>query len=608
MVKVNAQSSLDFYVSGVENVIDIMDYESSIAHFVLPGGESYTISIPDTCKAWGNTNDNNDENDLFPGLVIVYTDTDEPDKNHHVYHIMKPGESITTEMLYIDKHDSSYIHAFFLDRNETENNRGGYYVNVTGSQQFTYYVSAFEHAINFRPLTEPLQIRLDGGRAYEISVPDTCRAWMGTNDNNELNDLFPGVIIYYSDMDEPDRNRMQMAVLRPGDRYFTNELFTASNDSSYIRAFFLDRKSTTPSRGGYTLKILDRPEEPENPYYVDASRHRIDILDYADSVAFFSLPGNQSYTISIPDTARAWGNNNDNNPLNDLFPGIIITYSDTDEPDGNHHQYHLLKPGESIETEVLYTGMNDSSYIRAFFLDRNATDNNGGGYHLTINGSETFTYYVSALQHAINFRNMDQPLQIKLAGRKAYEIKVPEDSRAWLGTNDDNELNDLFPGVILYYSDIDEPDGNRMQIHILRPGDKHITNGLFTASNDSSYIHAFFLDRKSTTASRGGYMLDILVSIDAENKYVIGDYDLYQNFPNPFNPVTTIGYKLSYRSDVKIILYDALGRKVKTVVNDVRHAGYHSVELDMSAFASGVYYYSIQTADFARVRKMLLIK
>jgi len=84
--------------------------------------------------------------------------------------------------------------------------------------------------------------------------------------------------------------------------------------------------------------------------------------------------------------------------------------------------------------------------------------------------------------------------------------------------------------------------------------------------------------------------------------------ELRQNFPNPFNPSTTIRYELPLENRVKLEVFDILGRKVKTLVDGRIQAGYHTVQFDARDLASGVYIYRLVTDNAVRVQKMTLIK
>jgi len=85
-------------------------------------------------------------------------------------------------------------------------------------------------------------------------------------------------------------------------------------------------------------------------------------------------------------------------------------------------------------------------------------------------------------------------------------------------------------------------------------------------------------------------------------------FSLSQNFPNPFNPRTIINYQLSMFSFVSIKVYDVLGNEVVELVNEKQNAGSYSVEFDGSGFASGIYFYRLETGSFVDTKKMTLIK
>jgi hypothetical protein len=85
-------------------------------------------------------------------------------------------------------------------------------------------------------------------------------------------------------------------------------------------------------------------------------------------------------------------------------------------------------------------------------------------------------------------------------------------------------------------------------------------------------------------------------------------YALYQNYPNPFNSSTTIEYDLPENQNVRLIIYDILGREVKRIVDETREAGYYRIRFDASGYASGAYFCRMKAGDFTSVKKMLLIK
>jgi hypothetical protein len=86
------------------------------------------------------------------------------------------------------------------------------------------------------------------------------------------------------------------------------------------------------------------------------------------------------------------------------------------------------------------------------------------------------------------------------------------------------------------------------------------------------------------------------------------EYKLYQNYPNPFNPSTSISFDIIKPGNVRIVLYDILGKEVKTITNESVQPGKFKVIFDAGYLASGVYFYKIYTSDFTDVKKMLLLK
>ncbi len=86
------------------------------------------------------------------------------------------------------------------------------------------------------------------------------------------------------------------------------------------------------------------------------------------------------------------------------------------------------------------------------------------------------------------------------------------------------------------------------------------------------------------------------------------EFALEQNYPNPFNPTTAIRYQLPVNSDVKLEVYDVLGKKVATLVNERQEAGIYTYTLNASTLSSGVYFYRLQAGNFVQTKKMMLVK
>ena len=119
------------------------------------------------------------------------------------------------------------------------------------------------------------------------------------------------------------------------------------------------------------------------------------------------------------------------------------------------------------------------------------------------------------------------------------------------------------------------------------------------------------------THGRGVWIGDVQVTVSNEDELVVerpNQFELKQNFPNPFNPSTTIQFALSEPSQVSIQVFDVNGRRVRTLINEEsRTSGQHAISFDASNLASGVYFYRINATansgqSFSDVKRMTLIK
>jgi hypothetical protein len=86
------------------------------------------------------------------------------------------------------------------------------------------------------------------------------------------------------------------------------------------------------------------------------------------------------------------------------------------------------------------------------------------------------------------------------------------------------------------------------------------------------------------------------------------EYKLYQNYPNPFNPSTKIKFDVTKQENVKVVVYDALGKEISVLANDKMNPGSYELNWNASDNASGVYFYKLITESYSETKKMLLVK
>jgi hypothetical protein len=108
--------------------------------------------------------------------------------------------------------------------------------------------------------------------------------------------------------------------------------------------------------------------------------------------------------------------------------------------------------------------------------------------------------------------------------------------------------------------------------------------------------------------NNGGWPTSIMDDNQIENMNLPEDIYLLQNYPNPFNASTTIRFILLQPRNVKLTIYDLLGRPVETLFDGYKRAGLHSLFFDASQFSSGVYYYRLQAGEISETKRMVLLR
>jgi hypothetical protein len=98
------------------------------------------------------------------------------------------------------------------------------------------------------------------------------------------------------------------------------------------------------------------------------------------------------------------------------------------------------------------------------------------------------------------------------------------------------------------------------------------------------------------------------VGIQPMSTVVPEKFELYQNFPNPFNPTTTIRFDVRTAGNVSLKVFDVLGREVEVIVNEFLKSGSYSVQFSGENLPSGVYYYELRAESFSETKRMMLIK
>ena len=110
-----------------------------------------------------------------------------------------------------------------------------------------------------------------------------------------------------------------------------------------------------------------------------------------------------------------------------------------------------------------------------------------------------------------------------------------------------------------------------------------------------------------TAPDLGAFEFGPPLSID-EKITPVSKFMLYNNYPNPFNPTTTISFLVGQRSFVTLKIYDALGNEVATLLSDYINEGLYNFEFNANGLASGVYYARVTAGSNHKTLKLLLLK
>lgn len=134
--------------------------------------------------------------------------------------------------------------------------------------------------------------------------------------------------------------------------------------------------------------------------------------------------------------------------------------------------------------------------------------------------------------------------------------------------------------------------------------------GIYADSADNIYLAGYM----KNAAPRGLDMIAAkynsgdLIEVKNISTKVPGSFNLYQNYPNPFNPSTSIKFDVPYTGNIKLVIYDILGRQAGTLVNETLRSGSYEVLFASANLASGVYFYELTSDSYRDIKKMILIK
>ncbi len=213
-------------------------------------------------------------------------------------------------------------------------------------------------------------------------------------------------------------------------------------------------------------------------------------------------------------------------------------------------------------------------------------------------------------------------------------VAVDEDNSKWVGTDKGVAIYDGFEWKLINTDNSQLPSNKVRSIWFEKTGGKTwfaTDNGLacFDRSNWEIYnsdnsplrsndLSKIFIDKNNNkwiaTVNKGlaVFNSDGITAVQRSVNIIPDGFNLSQNYPNPFNPATTIEYSIPENSNVRLEVFNILGEKVVTLVNEYKPAGNYRVTFETnslnSTLPSGVYIYKINSSAFQQIKKMVLIR
>lgn len=276
-------------------------------------------------------------------------------------------------------------------------------------------------------------------------------------------------------------------------------------------------------------------------------------------------------------------------------------------------------PDTPVNDLFVYTDDNahPNTYFAATDIGVFLTQNNGTDWIELANGIP------NTLVMHLDYSSQTHTLRAGTHGRGVYEAFIdfylPVELASFSASTSHNN-------IILSWETASEINNKGFEIERKLKNQDWETVGFVGGNGTSTQRHSYNFNDGTISENYNGRVLYRLKQVDFNGDYkysnqVYADFNfipeqvtLSQNFPNPFNPTTTIKYSVPAESNVKLNIYNSLGQKVSELVNSVQTSGNYQVTWNAVDFASGIYFYSLEVSDmqnhnlFKDSRKIVLVK
>jgi len=428
-----------------------------------------------------------------------------------------------------------------------------------------------------------------GGYVLEAAIPWSSTKWTSASDSELVSvavDSIFGLVIQNHDNDNPNGNRdgsVQWAAVMKD---------AAWNKPEYLAtAKFL-------AGGKLQLTAVNNIVPATNTIPYDGTPFYIRVDGVKDPF-FYSLTKPTDGYLQLK--AYAWNDNGKPDDDADLSAKIWTAWDDE-----CYYVYEEVKD-DTISMSGAFTWNNDgmelkfdpvpddSTQTSVVGLQMTAKDTTGGAVAADFPGT-VFRKTVTGgyvLQAAIPWSSI-------VNGDESVDVGVGNVFGAALQNHDNDNPNGVRDGSVQWAAFLTDKVWNNA---------KYLGTVTFLSGNKLKYVAKNNMTGKTDhNVPYDGDPDYVRPSGLNETKPIAYKFSLKQNYPNPFNPMTTIAYSIEKATDVRLTVYDVLGREVATLVNEAKKPGMYQVHFDASRFASGIYLYRIQAGSFVKTHKMMLLK
>lgn len=326
-----------------------------------------------------------------------------------------------------------------------------------------------------------------------------------------------------------------------------------------------------------------------------------------------------NYTAGTGDSLKAHGwtlsGTNNLNPLMVTSPGLTFP----NYPSNAGNSTTINNSGQDVYKNLTSSITSGSAYLS--FLVNVQSASTIGDYFIALSPASSQTNYYARVHIKAQANNWQVGISKsnELAGGYVYGNTLLNYNTTYLivvkhtlitGTNNDEERIFVFTGTIPSteptssevgpYVETTKGDPTDLMTVTLRQGGS-FSSGVMT--NPGPVLKLDGIRVMTSWAS-------LVTEVKDNSSSLPNDFSLSQNYPNPFNPSTVISWQLAVSSFVTLNIYDMLGRKVASLVNEFQQAGIHNFKLNTQNYSlpSGIYFYQISAGEYIDTKKMILMK